>query len=57
VLPPALLPLLAHTRPGHAVSFAAALAVAVAGAAILGSSRAVARAAAPVTAESPTGEN
>jgi drug/metabolite transporter (DMT)-like permease len=49
VLPPALLPLLAHTRPGHVVSFGAALAVACAGAAILGSSRAVARAANPVT--------
>jgi drug/metabolite transporter (DMT)-like permease len=49
VLPPALLPLLAHTRPGHVVSFGAALAFACAGAAILGSSRAVARAAAPLT--------
>jgi drug/metabolite transporter (DMT)-like permease len=49
VLPAALLPLLTHTRPGHAVSFAAALAVACAGAAVLGSSSAVARAAAPLT--------
>jgi drug/metabolite transporter (DMT)-like permease len=49
VLPPALLPLLAHTRPGHVVSFGAALVAACAGAAILGSSRAVARAAAPLT--------
>jgi drug/metabolite transporter (DMT)-like permease len=50
VLPAALLPLLTHTRPGHVVSFGAALAVACAGAAVLGSSRAVARAAAPLTA-------
>ena len=49
VLPAAVLPILTHTRPGHVVSFAAALAVACAGAAILGSSRAVARAAAPLT--------
>jgi drug/metabolite transporter (DMT)-like permease len=49
VLPAALLPLLSHTRPGHLASFGAALAVACAGAAILGSSRAVARAAAPLT--------
>jgi drug/metabolite transporter (DMT)-like permease len=49
VLPAALLPILTHTRPGHAVSFGASLAVACAGAAILGSSRAVARAAAPLT--------
>lgn len=49
VLPAALLPLLTHTRPGHLASFGAALAVACAGAAILGSSRAVARAAAPLT--------
>ena len=49
VLPAALLPILTHTRPGHAVSFGAALAVACAGAAILGSSRVVARAAAPLT--------
>jgi drug/metabolite transporter (DMT)-like permease len=46
VLPAAVLPVLAHTRPGHLLSFAAALAVACAGAALLGSSRAVARAAA-----------
>jgi drug/metabolite transporter (DMT)-like permease len=49
VLPAALLPLLTHTRPGHVVSFGAALAFACAGAAVLGSSRAVARAAAPLT--------
>ncbi|HEY8646479.1 MAG TPA: hypothetical protein VIL77_11425 [Gaiellaceae bacterium] len=49
VLPAALLPILAHTRPGHVLSFGAALAVACAGAAVLGSSRAVARAAAPLT--------
>jgi hypothetical protein len=49
VLPAALLPLLTHTGPAHAVSFAASLAVASAGAALLGSSRAVARAAAPLT--------
>jgi hypothetical protein len=50
VLPAALLPLVTHTRPGHVLSFGAALAVACAGAAVLGSSRAVARAAAPLTA-------
>ena len=49
VLPAALLPVLTHTRPGHAVSFGLSLAVACAGAAILGSSRVVARAAAPLT--------
>jgi hypothetical protein len=49
VLPAALLPLLTGTRPGHVVSFAAALAVACAGATVLGSSSAVARAAAPLT--------
>jgi drug/metabolite transporter (DMT)-like permease len=49
VVPAALLPLLTSTRPGHVLSFAAALAVACAGAAVLGSSRAVARAAAPLT--------
>jgi drug/metabolite transporter (DMT)-like permease len=49
VLPAALLPLLTDTTPAHAVSFGAALAVACAGAAVLGSSRAVARAAAPLT--------
>lgn len=48
VVPAALLPLLTGTRPGHTLSFAAALALACAGAAILGSSRAVARAAQPV---------
>jgi drug/metabolite transporter (DMT)-like permease len=49
VLPAALLPLLTHTSPAHAVAFGVALAVACAGAAVLGSSRAVARAAAPLT--------
>ena len=49
VLPAALLPALTHTRPGHVWSFGAALAVACAGAAVLGSSRVVARAAAPLT--------
>jgi drug/metabolite transporter (DMT)-like permease len=49
VLPAALLPVLTHTRPGHAVSFGLSLSVACAGAAILGSSRVVARAAAPLT--------
>lgn len=49
VLPAALLPVLAHTRPGHLASFGAALAVACAGAVVLGSSRAVARAANPLT--------
>ena len=49
VLPAALLPFLTHTRPGHLLSFGAALAVACAGAVLLGSSRAVARAAAPLT--------
>jgi drug/metabolite transporter (DMT)-like permease len=49
VLPAALLPLLTSTGPGHAVAFGVALAVACAGAAVLGSSRAVARAAAPLT--------
>ncbi len=49
VLPAALLPLLTNTRPGHVVSFGLSLAVACAGAAILGSSRVVARAANPIT--------
>jgi drug/metabolite transporter (DMT)-like permease len=49
VLPAALLPLLTHVRPGHVAAFGGSLAVACAGAAILGSSRAVARAAAPLT--------
>jgi drug/metabolite transporter (DMT)-like permease len=47
VLPAALLPLLAHTRPGHMLVFGAALVVACAGAAVLGSSRAVAHAVDP----------
>jgi drug/metabolite transporter (DMT)-like permease len=49
VLPAALVPVLTGTRPGHLLSFGAALAVACVGAAVLGSSRAVARAAAPLT--------
>jgi hypothetical protein len=49
VLPAALLPVLTHTRPGHLLSFGAALAVACAGAGVLGSSPAVARAAVPLT--------
>lgn len=49
VLPAALLPLLTGTGPGHTLAFGVALAVACAGAAVLGSSRAVARAAAPLT--------
>lgn len=49
VLPAALLPLLARTPPGHLLSFGAALAVACAGAIVLGSSRMVARAANPLT--------
>ena len=49
VLPAALLPFLTQTQPSHLVAFVAALAVACTGATILGSSRAVARAAAPLT--------
>jgi drug/metabolite transporter (DMT)-like permease len=49
VLPAALLPLLTQVGPAHALPFAASLAVACAGAALLGSSRAVARAAVPLT--------
>jgi drug/metabolite transporter (DMT)-like permease len=49
VLPAALVPLLTQTSPAHVIPFGAALAVAAAGAALLGSSRAVARAAAPLT--------
>lgn len=48
-LPAALAPILTLARPAHLVTFAAALAVAVAGAALLGSSRAVAHAAHPLT--------
>ena len=48
-IPAALAPILTLVRPAHAVTFGAALAVAVAGAALLGSSRAVARAAHPLT--------
>jgi drug/metabolite transporter (DMT)-like permease len=49
VLPAALLPLLTRTPPAHPAAFGAALAVALAGAVVLGSSRAVARAANPLT--------
>jgi drug/metabolite transporter (DMT)-like permease len=49
-IPAALAPVLTLVAPAHLVTFAAALAVAVAGAALLGSSRAVARAAHPLTA-------
>jgi hypothetical protein len=49
-LPAALAPVLTLARPGHLLTFAAALVVAVAGAVVLGSSRAVARAAHPLTA-------
>ncbi len=48
-LPAALAPALTRTAPLHPVPFALALAVAVGGAALLGSSRAVARAANPLT--------
>jgi drug/metabolite transporter (DMT)-like permease len=48
-VPAALAPILAAARPAHSATFAAALVVAVAGAALLGSSRAVARAAHPLT--------
>jgi drug/metabolite transporter (DMT)-like permease len=48
-IPAALAPILGFVRPTHLVTFGAALAVAVAGAALLGSSRAVARAAHPLT--------
>lgn len=43
VVPAALSPLLTHHGPRHAIPFAAALVVAAAGAALLGSSRSVAR--------------
>jgi hypothetical protein len=48
-LPAALAPILSFVRPSHLVTFGLALAVAVGGAALLGSSRAVARAAHPLT--------
>jgi hypothetical protein len=48
-LPAALAPVLTRAAPTHPVPFAFALAVAVGGAALLGSSRAVARAANPLT--------
>jgi drug/metabolite transporter (DMT)-like permease len=49
-LPAALAPVLTRTQPDHVATFAAALAVALGGAVLLGSSRAVARAAQPLTA-------
>ena len=48
-VPAALAPFLTHRQPPHAVAFALGLALACAGAVALGSSRAVARAAAPLT--------
>jgi drug/metabolite transporter (DMT)-like permease len=48
-LPAALAPILTHARPAHAVTFSLALAVSVAAAAVLGSSRVVAHAAHPIT--------
>src|SRR3954452_11288184 len=48
-LPAALAPALTLASPAHAVPFAVALLTSVAGAALLGSSRAVARAASPLT--------
>jgi drug/metabolite transporter (DMT)-like permease len=50
VLPAALVPLLTHARPPHAAFFGLALAASIAGAALLGTSRAVASTAAPLTA-------
>lgn len=47
--PAAVAPFLTHQQPPHTVAFAAALALACLGAAVLGSSRAVAHAAAPLT--------
>lgn len=49
-LPAALAPFLTRTAPAHAVAFGLALAVACAGAVLLGTSKAVAHAAAPLTA-------
>lgn len=48
-VPAALLPLLSRTQPAHEVTFILALAVACAGAIVLGGSRAVAHAAQPLT--------
>jgi hypothetical protein len=48
--PAALAPFLTHQHPPHAAAFVLALLLACAGAAVLGSSRAVARAAVPLTA-------
>jgi drug/metabolite transporter (DMT)-like permease len=49
-LPAALAPFLTRTEPAHAVAFGVALAVACGGAILLGASKAVAHAAAPLTA-------
>ena len=49
-LPAALAPIVTKTSPGHTTSFVAALGMALGGAVLLGSSRAVARAAQPLTA-------
>jgi drug/metabolite transporter (DMT)-like permease len=49
-LPAAAVPLLTRTQPSHVASFLLALAVACGGAVLLGSSRAVAKAAVPLTA-------
>ena len=48
-VPAALIPVLSRTPPTHEITFILALAVACAGAVVLGSSRAVARAALPLT--------
>jgi drug/metabolite transporter (DMT)-like permease len=48
-VPAALAPFLTHQQPPHEVAFALGLALACAGATVLGGSRAVARAAAPLT--------
>ncbi|HVC85847.1 MAG TPA: hypothetical protein VNC40_00325 [Gaiellaceae bacterium] len=49
LVPAAVSPFLTHRQPPHPVPFALALALACVGAGVLGSSRAVARAAAPLT--------
>jgi drug/metabolite transporter (DMT)-like permease len=49
-LPAAVAPLLTRTQPAHVIAFVLALVVACAGAVLLGSSRAVAKAAVPLTA-------
>jgi drug/metabolite transporter (DMT)-like permease len=50
ILPAAVAPALTHASPPHPVAFAGGLALALAAAVLLGTSRAVARAAAPLTA-------